>query len=82
MRGVRFVIPGEWLLSGEPVEINAGTRGDDPEIPDYLLDDQGQLIVDPADPDQRGALVVQMLRASREAERSGWFGEAAPCCDQ
>jgi hypothetical protein len=58
-------------------EMNAHTSESDPELPDFLVDDRGQLIVDPADAGQRAALVAHTIRTSREAVRSGWFGQAA-----
>jgi hypothetical protein len=63
-------------LAGRAMEeMNASTREDDPELPEYLVGEDGQLLVDPANPDQRAALVVHMMRASQEATRSGWFSQ-------
>jgi hypothetical protein len=58
-------------------EMNAHTSESDPELPDFLVNDQGQLIVDPADAGQRAALVAHTIRTSQAAVRSGWFGQPA-----
>jgi hypothetical protein len=57
-------------------QINATTREDEAEVPEYLVDDRGDFIVDPARPDDRAALVAHLFRVSDEASRSGWFETA------
>lgn len=59
------------LATQSMVELNANTHESDPEIPEYLLGEDGQFIVDPANPDQRAALVLHYLRAARHAEYDG-----------
>lgn len=66
------------LAGRSMAELNATTREDDPEVPAYLVDDRGEWLVDPAEPDDRAALVLQYFRAADEAERFGestTFGE-------
>jgi hypothetical protein len=63
------------LASRAMEEMNASTREDDPELPEYLVGDDGQLLVDPASAEERTALVLHMVRTSQEATRSGWFGQ-------
>jgi hypothetical protein len=58
-------------------QINATTREDEAEVPEYLVDDHGGFIVDPASSDDRAALVAHLFRLSDEAYRSGWFEAAA-----
>ncbi len=66
------------LAGRSMAELNQTTREDDPEVPAYLVGDRGEWLVDPAEPDDRAALVLQYFRAAGEAERFGestGFGE-------
>jgi hypothetical protein len=54
------------------VELNARTAEDDPEVPSYLVDEEGEFVVDPASPDDRAALVAHLFRVSDEARRADW----------
>ncbi|PYQ54931.1 MAG: hypothetical protein DMF78_03955 [Acidobacteria bacterium] len=59
-------------LAGQSMaELNESTREDDPEVPAYLVDDNGDFIVDPGSPQDRAALVAHLFRMSDEAQRSG-----------
>ena len=65
------------LLAGQAMtELTESTPEDDPEMPSYLVGDDGDLLVDPADPNDRAALVAYLFRLSDEVERSG-YAEAA-----
>lgn len=44
---------------------------DDPEIPDFLLTEDGELMADPTNPEDRAALVLHLLRLDGEARRHG-----------
>jgi hypothetical protein len=66
-------------LAGQSmVELNASTSEDDPEVPAYLVDDQGQFIVDPGNAQDRAGLVVHLFRMNDEAQRSGLLGPSGP----
>jgi hypothetical protein len=57
-------------LAGQSMtELNASTREDEPEVPSYLVDAEGEFIVDPANPEERAALVAHLFRVSNEAQR-------------
>jgi hypothetical protein len=61
-------------LAGQSMgQLNAGTREDEPEVPGYLVDEQGEFVVDPASAEERAALVAHLFRMNEEAHRSGWF---------
>jgi hypothetical protein len=64
-------------LAGQSMaELNASTREDDPEVPEYLVSETGEFIVDPTNAAERAALVTHYFRLSGEAMRSGLFGGA------
>jgi hypothetical protein len=68
-------------LAGQSrAELNASTREDEPEVPPYLVDEEGDFIVDPASPDDRAALVTHLFRVSDEAQRAAryWQPDAPP----
>jgi hypothetical protein len=68
-------------LAGQSmVEFNETTREDEPEVPAYLVDEDGDFIVDPASPDDRAALVAHLFRVSDEAQRAAgpWQPEGEP----
>lgn len=68
-------------LAGQSmVELNATTQEDEPEVSPYLVDEQGDFIVDPASPDDRAALVAHLFRVSDEAQRSAgsWPPDGGP----
>jgi len=61
-------------LAGQSMtELSENMSEEDAEVPSYLVDDDGNFIVDPASPDDRAALVTHLFRLSEEAQRSGWF---------
>lgn len=55
-------------------EFNASTQEDDPEVPEYLVGEDGELIVDPANAGARAAAVMYRFRQAGELQRFG--GEA------
>jgi hypothetical protein len=58
-------------LAGQAMtELNESTPEDDPEMPSYLVGDDGDFLVDPADPNDRAALVAYLFRLNDEAERN------------
>jgi hypothetical protein len=58
-------------LAGQAMtELNESTPDDDPEIPSYLVGDDGDFLVDPADPNDRAALVAYLFRLNDEVERN------------
>jgi hypothetical protein len=59
------------LVRPSLVELNAATAEEDPEIPSYLVDDDGQFIVDPASSADRAALVAHLFRLSDAAAQQG-----------
>jgi hypothetical protein len=65
------------LLRRSMFELNAGTREDEPEMPEYLLGEEGDFIVDPASPDDRAALVTHLFRIDAAARRSQQAGAEA-----
>jgi hypothetical protein len=59
-------------LVGEAMEeLNANTHEEDPEVPGYLVSEEGDFIVDPASADDRAALVTYLFRLDGQARRSG-----------
>jgi hypothetical protein len=68
------------LAGRSMVELNATTREDEPEVPPYLVDEDGDFIVDPANPDDRAALVAHLFRVSDEAQRwaGSWQSDGEP----
>ena len=61
-------------LAGQSMtQLNAGTREDEPEVPGYLVDEEGEFVVDPTSAEERAALVAHLFRMNEEAHRSGWF---------
>ena len=70
-------------LAGQALtELHESCREDDPEVPEYLVNDEGEFIVDSASPEERAALVTHYFRLAGEAQRSGWFGESAAGLDE
>jgi hypothetical protein len=64
-------------LAGRSMEeLNASTQESDPEIPEYLVDEDGEFIVDPTNAAERAALLTHMVRLNQAAARAGWFVEA------
>jgi hypothetical protein len=64
-------------LAGRSMEeLNASTQESDPEVPEYLVGEEGEFIVDPASATERAALVTHLVRLNQAAQRAGWFGEA------
>ena len=51
------------------MQLNARTSEADPEVPEYLVSEDGEFIVDPASSDDRASLVVHMFEVSDEAQR-------------
>lgn len=63
-----------FALAGQSMtELNENTSEDDPEVPSYLVDDEGDFLVDPASPDDRAALVAHLFRLSDEAQHAGRY---------
>jgi len=57
-------------LAGQSLtELHAGTAEDEPEVPGYLVDAEGEFIVDPASPDDRAALVAHYFRINDQAQQ-------------
>jgi hypothetical protein len=66
-------------LAGQSVaELDASTQEDDPEVPQYLVNDAGDFIVDPANPEKRAALVALHFRVADEARRAGHLADGGP----
>lgn len=57
------------------MQLNARTSEADPEVPEYLVSEDGEFVVDPASSDDRAALVVHMFEVSDEAQRLAAFRE-------
>jgi hypothetical protein len=57
------------LAQASTRELNTMTSEDDPDIPDYLLADDGEFLADPASAADRAEVVLQLLRLDREAQR-------------
>ncbi|MGH8773556.1 MAG: hypothetical protein ACREV2_20630 [Burkholderiales bacterium] len=57
------------LAQASARELSAMTSEDDPEVPDYLLAEDGDVIVDPVSAEDRAALVLHLLRIEGEARR-------------
>ena len=51
------------------MQLNARTSEEDPEVPAYLVSEEGEFVVDPSSPDDRASLVVHMFEVSDEAQR-------------
>jgi hypothetical protein len=66
------------LASRSMVELNATTAEDEPEVPAYLVDEEGEFIVDPASPEERAALVAHLFRVSGEPPGSASDPQAEP----
>src|SRR6185295_3008722 len=61
-------------LAGQSMtQFNAGTREDEAEVPEYLVDEEGEFVVDPASAEERAALVAHLFRMNEHAHRAGWF---------
>ncbi|MDX2019473.1 MAG: hypothetical protein SF187_04480 [Deltaproteobacteria bacterium] len=50
------------LAARSLMELNAYTGENDPDVPEYLLDEAGEFIVDPANPGARASLVAHLFR--------------------
>ena len=60
-------------LAGQSMtELNESTPEDDPEMPSYLVGDDGDYLVDPASSTDRAALVAHLFRLNDEAQRAGY----------
>ncbi|HEX8107589.1 MAG TPA: hypothetical protein VF516_07655, partial [Kofleriaceae bacterium] len=70
------------LASRSMEELNASTQESDPEIPDYLVDEEGRFLVDPASAAARAGLVTHIVRVHQAAHRAGWFAEAEEGLDE
>jgi hypothetical protein len=47
--------------------VNANTREEDPEVPEYLVGEDGEFLVDPASPEARARLVAELFEISERA---------------
>jgi len=57
-------------LSGQAMsELNASTPEDAPAVPEYLVDEDGDFLVDPTSPDDRAKLVAHLFGVSDHAQR-------------
>jgi hypothetical protein len=70
------------LLRRSLYELNASTREDEPEMPEYLMGEEGELLVDPASPEDRAALVTHLFRIDAAARRSGLLAESDEGLDE
>jgi len=57
------------LAQASTRELSALSGEDEPDVPDYLLADDGSFIVDPANPQERVALALHWLRVDAEVQR-------------
>jgi hypothetical protein len=55
------------LAGRSMTELNAGTKEEEPQVPEYLVDEQGEYVVDPANADERAALVAHLFRVNAAA---------------
>ncbi len=55
------------LAGRSMTELNAGTREEEPEVPVYLVDEQGEYVVDPANAEDRAALVAHLFQVTAAA---------------
>ena len=60
------------------MQLNARTSEADPEVPEYLVSEDGEFIVDPASSDDRASLVVHMFEVSEEAQRLAQQHQPSP----
>jgi len=61
-------------LAGQSMtELNEYTREEESEVPEYLVDEAGDFVVDPASADDRAALVAHLFRLSDATQRSGRY---------
>lgn len=56
------------LAGRSMVELNAGTREEESVIPEYLVDEHGEYVVDPASAEDRAALVAHLFRVNAAAQ--------------
>ena len=62
-------------LAGQSMsELNAETTEDEPEVPPYLVGDDGDFLVDPANASDRAALVTHLFRMSEALQTAGTRG--------
>ena len=65
------------LLAGEAMaEMNEQTAESAPEVPEYLIGEDGGFVVDPGSGPARAALVTHLFRISDAASR--WPAQGAP----
>jgi hypothetical protein len=70
-------------LSGRAMtELNENVSEEEPEIPEYLVGDDGDFLVDPASADDRAALVTHLFLLSDAAQRSGWYPQLEGASDE
>lgn len=66
-------------LAGQSMsELNESTPEDDPEVPAYLVGDNGDFLVDPGSPGDRAALVAHLFRLNDEVQHAGSLQPAGP----
>jgi hypothetical protein len=57
-----------YALAGQSMEqLNANTREDDPAVPEYLVGEDGEFLVDPASSEARAGLVARLFEISETA---------------
>ena len=52
------------------VELNATTREDEPEVPSYLVDEEGEYVVNPTDANARARLVTRLFALSEQTDET------------
>jgi hypothetical protein len=58
------------LLAGQSLrELTEQTEEDAPDVPEYLVGEDGEFVVDPADPARRASLVTHLFRVSDATRR-------------
>ena len=61
-------------LAGQSLtELHENVSEEEPEVPAYLVGDDGDFLVDPASDDDRAALVAHLFRLNEAAQRSGRY---------
>jgi hypothetical protein len=64
------------LASQSMTEMTENTAEEAPPVPAYLIDEDGEYVVDPANAEDRAALVAHLFRVNAEAIRGGESDEA------
>jgi hypothetical protein len=70
------------LASRSMEELNGLTSEDDPEVPEYMIGEEGEFLADPGSPEDRAALVVEWFRAAEEGGFAGGTLESEDTLDE